>query len=94
VSDLANYAKLVISISLDYECTKFGFRIVAAICWGLGQPVTVEEIQVDPPKATEVRVKMLCSSLCHTDITSLQGFPHVRVSSIPCLSLILFFFFL
>ncbi|KAG2398154.1 Alcohol dehydrogenase-like 5 [Vigna angularis] len=50
----------------------------AAICWGLGQPVTVEEIQVDPPKATEVRVKMICSSLCHTDITSIQGFPHMK----------------
>ncbi|CAI8618499.1 unnamed protein product [Vicia faba] len=48
----------------------------AAICWGVGKAVTVEEIQVDPPKATEVRVKMLCSSVCHTDISSLQGFPH------------------
>lgn len=48
----------------------------AAVCWGLGKPVTVEEIQVDPPKAKEVRVKMLCSSVCHTDISSLKGFPH------------------
>nr|AFK34181.1 unknown [Medicago truncatula] len=48
----------------------------AAACWGLGKPVTVEEIQVDPPKAKEVRVKMLCSSVCHTDISSLKGFPH------------------
>jgi len=47
---------------------KFGFGIVAAICWGIGQPVTIEEVQVDPPKATEVRVKMLCASICHTDI--------------------------
>ncbi|CAL5211721.1 unnamed protein product [Lathyrus oleraceus] len=48
----------------------------AAICWGVGKAATVEEIQVEPPKATEVRVKMLCSSVCHTDISSLQGFPH------------------
>ncbi|CAL5211722.1 unnamed protein product [Lathyrus oleraceus] len=48
----------------------------AAICWGVGKAVTVEDIQVEPPKATEVRVKMLCSSVCHTDISSLQGFPH------------------
>ncbi|XP_061352821.1 8-hydroxygeraniol oxidoreductase-like [Gastrolobium bilobum] len=47
----------------------------AAICLGVGKPVTVEEIQVDPPKATEVRVKMLCASVCHTDISSTQGFP-------------------
>jgi len=59
--------------------------VVAAVCWGLGKPVTVEEIQVDPPKATEVRVKMLCSSVCHTDISSLKGFPHVSsIISITC----------
>jgi len=52
-------------------------EIVAAICWGLGNAVTIEDIQVDPPKANEVRVKMLCASLCHTDISSTQGFPHV-----------------
>ncbi|KAL2329269.1 hypothetical protein Fmac_022696 [Flemingia macrophylla] len=49
----------------------------AAICWGIGK-VMVEEIVVDPPKATEVRVKMLCASICHTDITSIQGFPHTN----------------
>ncbi|KAK7263983.1 hypothetical protein RJT34_31584 [Clitoria ternatea] len=48
----------------------------AAICWGMGKPVIVEEIQVDPPNATEVRVKMLCASICSTDITSTLGFPH------------------
>jgi len=69
---------------------KSGFDIVAAICWGLGQPVTVEEIQVDPPKATEVRVKVLCASICHTDLTSLQGFPHVSLFAILCLCLTLF----
>ncbi|CAJ1934106.1 unnamed protein product [Sphenostylis stenocarpa] len=50
----------------------------AAICWGLGGPVTVEEIEVDPPKATEVRVKMLTASICHTDILSIHGFPNVN----------------
>ncbi|XP_027355884.1 alcohol dehydrogenase-like 2 isoform X2 [Abrus precatorius] len=50
----------------------------AAICWGVGKPLTVEEIQIDPPKATEVRVKMLCASVCHTDISSTQGFPHAN----------------
>ncbi|KAK7312140.1 hypothetical protein VNO77_35779 [Canavalia gladiata] len=50
----------------------------AAICWEVGKPVTVEEIQIDPPKATEVRVKMLCASICHTDISSTLGFPHAN----------------
>ncbi|KAK7263982.1 hypothetical protein RJT34_31583 [Clitoria ternatea] len=50
----------------------------AAICWGVGEAVKVEEIQVEPPKATEVRVKMLCASICHTDISSIQGSPHAN----------------
>ena len=63
----------------------FGLDTVAAVCWGVGMPVMVEEIQVDPPKATEVRVKMLCASICHTDISSIHGSPYVKiVFSILC----------
>lgn len=29
----------------------------------------IEEIEVDPPKAFEIRIKILCTSLCHTDVT-------------------------
>ncbi|XLU48282.1 hypothetical protein S245_043096 [Arachis hypogaea] len=47
----------------------------AVVCWKVGEGVKIEEIQVDPPKSTEVRLKMLCSSICHTDITSIQGTP-------------------
>ncbi|KAL9420190.1 hypothetical protein AB3S75_037884 [Citrus x aurantiifolia] len=39
----------------------------AVVCWGKGEPWKVEEIQVEPPKATEVRVKMLYASICHTE---------------------------
>ncbi|KAK3025929.1 hypothetical protein RJ639_040845 [Escallonia herrerae] len=34
-----------------------------------GEPLVIEEIEVDPPKAWEVRIKILCTSLCHTDVT-------------------------
>ncbi|CAK7345733.1 unnamed protein product [Dovyalis caffra] len=47
----------------------------AAICWGIGEPLKVEEIQVEPPKSFEIRVKMLLASLCHTDILCTKGFP-------------------
>ncbi|GJN33128.1 hypothetical protein PR202_gb21695 [Eleusine coracana subsp. coracana] len=33
------------------------------------QPLVMEEVEVAPPRAYEVRVKILCTSLCHTDIT-------------------------
>ncbi|PWA97385.1 Alcohol dehydrogenase, C-terminal [Artemisia annua] len=49
----------------------------AAVIHELGGPVIVEEITVDPPKASEARIKMLCSSICHTDILCRKGFPLV-----------------
>ncbi|GAB2217139.1 hypothetical protein Droror1_Dr00000301 [Drosera rotundifolia] len=41
----------------------------AAVCRKAGEPLVIEEIEVAPPKAWEVRVKILCTSLCHTDVT-------------------------
>lgn len=38
------------------------------------QPLVLEEITVDPPKAGEVRVKVIANALCHTDIYTLDGF--------------------
>ncbi|KAI6697456.1 hypothetical protein NL676_017575 [Syzygium grande] len=35
----------------------------------------VEEIQVDPPKGSEVRIKMLFASVCHSDIMCSHGVP-------------------
>ncbi|KAK6936507.1 Alcohol dehydrogenase, N-terminal [Dillenia turbinata] len=46
----------------------------AAVCWGAGEPAEVEEIEVDPPKAGEVRVKLLCASLCRSDIICRYGY--------------------
>ncbi|XP_028778449.1 alcohol dehydrogenase-like 2 [Neltuma alba] len=47
-----------------------------AVWWGGGEnDVTVEDIQVDPPKPTEARVKMICASICHTDLLRASGFP-------------------
>jgi D-arabinose 1-dehydrogenase-like Zn-dependent alcohol dehydrogenase len=34
-----------------------------------GQPLEMEEVEVAPPRAHEVRVKIICTSLCHTDVT-------------------------
>nr|GMD46015.1 alcohol dehydrogenase-like 1 [Ipomoea batatas] len=47
------------------------------VAWQKGEALKVEEIQVDPPKSSEVRIKMLFSSVCHTDILSHNGFPIV-----------------
>jgi NDMA-dependent alcohol dehydrogenase len=39
----------------------------AAILWGVGQDWKVEEIELDPPKAGEVLVKMAAAGMCHSD---------------------------
>ncbi|CAK9166012.1 unnamed protein product [Ilex paraguariensis] len=55
----------------------------AAVVYKSGDPLKVEEIQVDPPKSSEVRIKMLCASLCHTDILCCNGFPVPLFPRIP-----------
>ncbi|KAK1303680.1 Alcohol dehydrogenase-like 3 [Acorus calamus] len=47
----------------------------AAVCWGPDEPFKIEQIQVDPPRLGEVRLKILCSSLCHTDVLRWHGIP-------------------
>ena len=42
--------------------------IVAAVAWEAGKPLVIEEVEVAPPQANEVRVKILFTSLCHTDV--------------------------
>ncbi|XP_031115035.1 alcohol dehydrogenase-like 1 isoform X1 [Ipomoea triloba] len=41
----------------------------AAVCRGAGEALVIEEIEVAPPKPWEVRIKIVCSSLCHSDLT-------------------------
>jgi len=45
----------------------------AAVAYGAKQPLVVEQIQVEPPKAGEVRVKLTACALCHTDAYTLGG---------------------
>ncbi|XP_023534437.1 alcohol dehydrogenase-like 4 [Cucurbita pepo subsp. pepo] len=45
----------------------------AAVAWGPGQPFVIEKIRVEPPQKMEVRVKILYSSICHTDLSAWKG---------------------
>ncbi|KAF2306739.1 hypothetical protein GH714_020975 [Hevea brasiliensis] len=53
-------------------------HLTAAVIWGVGGKLKVEEIQVTTPNSSEVRVKMLCASICHTDVSRAHGFPFVE----------------
>ncbi|XP_037493706.1 alcohol dehydrogenase 1 [Jatropha curcas] len=43
-------------------------RCKAAVAWEAGKPLVIEEVEVAPPQANEVRLKILFTSLCHTDV--------------------------
>lgn len=48
-------------------------RTRAAIMWEYGKDWSVEEIELDPPKETEVLVRLVGSGLCHSDEHVLTG---------------------
>jgi S-(hydroxymethyl)glutathione dehydrogenase/alcohol dehydrogenase len=45
----------------------------AAIFTGIGQPLVVDEIQVEDPKEGEVLIKLDATGLCHTEIWYMSG---------------------
>ena len=51
----------------------------AAILYEAGEPLRVEEVDVDPPRAGEVAVRMAASGVCHSDLHVVDGIhPHPR----------------
>ncbi|CAN0847736.1 Alcohol dehydrogenase-like 7 [Linum grandiflorum] len=54
-------------------------RCKAAVCRVAGEPLVMEEIMVAPPRAYEARIRIVCTSLCQSDITfwKLKDFPGV-----------------
>lgn len=53
----------------------------AAVAWEFNQPLKIETVQVDPPKAHEIRIKIVSTTICHTDLTSLND----PSSKFPCI---------
>lgn len=55
----------------------------AAVAWAKDQPLSIEEIEVDPPKSREVRVKIRATGVCHTDVSGKRAIlPFVRFPSV------------
>lgn len=48
-------------------------KSIAAVAWAAGQPLEVEEIEVQGPKAGEVLVRIAATGVCHTDAFTLSG---------------------
>ncbi len=48
-------------------------KVKAAVAWGPGQPLKIEEVDLQPPQKGEVLVKMIATGVCHTDAFTLSG---------------------
>jgi S-(hydroxymethyl)glutathione dehydrogenase / alcohol dehydrogenase len=45
----------------------------AAVAWAAGQPLTIEEVDLDGPRVGEVLVEVKATGICHTDYYTLSG---------------------
>lgn len=45
----------------------------AAVAWGPGQPLVIEEVDLMPPRQGEVLVRIVATGVCHTDAFTLSG---------------------
>src|SRR6476660_5981461 len=52
---------------------KSHMKTKAAIAWQAGKPLTIEEVELDGPKAGEVLVEVKATGICHTDWYTLSG---------------------
>ncbi|KAK7006071.1 hypothetical protein SK128_002648 [Halocaridina rubra] len=58
-------------------------RCRAAVAWEKNKPMTIEEVEVSPPKAKEIRVRIVASGICHSDLSALAGIlPFVRFPTV------------
>ena len=45
----------------------------AAVCYEFGKPLVIEEVEIDPPRVGEIKVRMSAAAICHSDIHLLSG---------------------
>ncbi len=45
----------------------------AAICYEFKKPLEIEEINIDSPGKGEVKIRMVATAICHSDIHLING---------------------
>lgn len=45
----------------------------AAVCYAFGEPLVVEEVDIDPPGSGEVRVRVAACAICYSDVHLIRG---------------------
>jgi S-(hydroxymethyl)glutathione dehydrogenase/alcohol dehydrogenase len=63
--------------------------VKAAVATAAGQPLSIETVQLEGPRAGEVLVEIMATGICHTDAFTLSGgdpegiFPSIWVTKAP-----------
>ncbi len=47
--------------------------MLAAVCHEFGQPLVVEEVDLESPQRGEVKVRMVATAICHSDVHLIRG---------------------
>ncbi len=55
----------------------------AAVCYEFGKPLSVEEVDIDPPGEGEVKVKVYATAVCHSDLHCISGDLPGRLPGVP-----------
>jgi S-(hydroxymethyl)glutathione dehydrogenase/alcohol dehydrogenase len=58
-------------------------RMKAAVMYEPKKPLIVEEVQLDPPKANEVLVKLAATGVCHSDVHFYTGDLPAQMPMVP-----------
>ena len=45
----------------------------AAVAWKVNEPLSIEEVDLQGPRAGEVLVEVKATGICHTDLYTLSG---------------------
>lgn len=45
----------------------------AAVCYEFGKPLAIESVDIDPPQAGEIKVRMVACAICHSDLHCIEG---------------------
>ncbi|KAG5108477.1 hypothetical protein JHK84_045384 [Glycine max] len=53
---------------------------LSAVAWGAGEALVIEEVEVSPPQPMEIRIKVVSTSLCRSDLSAWEShaiFPRI-----------------
>ena len=57
-------------------------KMKAAVCRAYNKPISIEEVELSPPKANEVLVKTMYTALCHSDWSAVAGYLGVSIPAV------------